>query len=102
MDIMPGKTVSVEVTETPRNAAARKTLARLFRKDPHVARQQRWQSRHRPSWQEHRRGGRMWHHQMKSRAPVSLNAGSSYSILATLDVIRDLASVARWVKVAER
>ena len=99
MGITPGNVVSIEVTAPPTSAAARKTLVRLFRKDPHVARHQRWQDRHRPSWQTWRRGGRLWHHQMKSLPPVKLIPGSRYSVLATVDVIRDLESVQRWVKV---
>jgi hypothetical protein len=44
----------------------------------------------------------MWHHQMKSRPPVELAAGRRLSLLATVDTIRDLQSVARFVKVTAR
>lgn len=99
MDITPGKTVCIEITKPPQNAAATKTLTRLFRKDPVVARQQRRQGKNRPSWQAWRRGGRMWHHQMKTKPPFTLTAGRRLSLLATMDIIRDLKSVERWVKV---
>lgn len=102
MDIKPGQTVTVEVVRTPPRAASRKTLARVFRKDPQVARQQRWTTRHRPSWQETRRGGRMWHHQMRTTPPVTLASGSRYTVLATLDVIRDLQSVGDCIKVTAK
>lgn len=100
MDITPGKTVSVEVLTPPTTATARKTLLRVLSKDPQVAHYQRRQTKKRPSWQTWRRGGRMWHHQMKSKSPVRLTPGSRYSLLATVDVIRDLESVQRWVKVS--
>ncbi len=100
MDIKPGSRVTVEITAEPRNAAACKTLTRVCRKDPEVTRKLRWVDRNRPSWQTWRRGGRPWHHQMKKYPGVSIKPGSRYSVRATLDVIRDLESVARWVKVA--
>lgn len=102
MDIAPGQSITVEITLTPRKTAAAKTLLRLSRRDPQVARAQRRQKTRRPSWQTWRRGGRMWHHQMKSKLPIALKPGDRLSLVATLDVIRDLKSVARWVKVTPR
>lgn len=99
MSLIPGKTVSIEIVAPPSTPAGRKTLLRLCAKDPGVTRQKRQQSRKRPSWQTWRRGGRQWHHQMRSKTPVRLVAGNRYSVLATVDVIRDLDSVKRWVKV---
>lgn len=99
MDIKPGSLVTVELTKFPRRDAARKTIARVFRKDPAVARAQRKMHRQRPSWEEWTRGGNQWHHQMLSATGVSLKVGSKYSVRATVDVIRDLASVADVVKV---
>lgn len=100
MDIQPGSTVTVEIKAAPRSAAALKTLHRLCRKDAKVARRQRWLQRHRPSWQTKRRGGRPWHHQMKSVPGVTLTAGQRYTLRATVDVVRDLESVAAWVRVS--
>lgn len=99
MEIVPGKTVSVEIVAQPRSEAARKTLVRLFSKDPVVVRQARWQSRHRPSWQVWRRGGRMWHHQMKTQSPAKITVGNRVVLRATVDVLRDLESVSRFVSV---
>ena len=99
MDLKPGQSISVEITAAPRNQAARKTLTRLSRKDPQARHQRRAQKLHRPSWQTWRRGGRQWHHQMKSKPPIDLRAGQRLALVATIDVIRDLASVRRWVKV---
>jgi hypothetical protein len=102
MDIAPGQIVSIEVTAVPRNAAARKTLTRIFARDMDVVRAKRWQSRHRPSWQVWRRGGNMWHHQMKTRPPLTLAPGKSLALKVTVDVLRDLQSVERWVKVSAK
>lgn len=100
MDIQPGSSITLEITGTPRTSAATKTLVRLCRRDPQVMRRQRKQDRTRPSWQTWRRGGRFWHHQMKSGTGVALVPGQRYSMLATVDVLRDLESVKRWVKVS--
>ncbi|MBN2448723.1 MAG: hypothetical protein JXO22_18500 [Phycisphaerae bacterium] len=99
MDITPGTDVSVEIKAAPAKAAAVKTLYRVCRKDPAVAKFHRVMKANRPSWQTKRRGGRMWHHQMKTRPNVQLTPGAKYTVRATLDVIRDLASVERWITV---
>jgi hypothetical protein len=99
MDVRAGQTLAVEVLKTPRTDSAVKTLIRLFRRDPAVARVQRRLKQARPSWESWRRGGRQWHHQMKSEPPVSLQPGTRYTVRATLDILRDLESVQRWVKV---
>ena len=99
MDVKPGSTVTIEIKNNPTTAAGQKTLARLCRKDPAVLRRQRFQDRHRPSWQMWRRGGRMWHHQMHSTSGVELKPGSRYTVFASLDVVRDLASVQRWINI---
>ncbi len=99
MDITPGTQIAVEITATPRSQAARKTLLRLLRKDPLIARHQRHQKAKRPSVRSWRRGGRMWHHRMRSKLPVDVSPGQRISLLATLDVIRDLDSVSSYVKI---
>jgi len=99
MDIAPGSNVTIEITKTPRREAACKTLYRVCRKDPAVARHHRRQKARRPSWQEWIRGGKYWHHQMKSRPAAELTPGATYTVRATLDVIRDLESVRDCVKV---
>ena len=100
MDIAPGSSVRVEITATPSNQAACKTLLRICCKDAGVARQQRWRKQHRPSLQTWQRGGRMWRHHMKSRPPVELTPGATYTVCATVDVIRDLESVEGWIAVS--
>jgi len=100
MDIVPGSNISVEISRAPTNEAARKTLARVCAKDPEAHKAHRVRKANRPSWQTWRRGGRFWHHQMKSHLPVKLVPGEKYTLFATLDVIRDLQSVERFVKVS--
>ncbi len=99
MDIAPGATVVIEISRAPGNAAAQKTLTRLCRKDPRVAKHHRRQQDQRPSWETWRRGGKQWHHQMKTVPAVKLEPGAKYTVLATVDVLRDLASVERFVRV---
>lgn len=99
MQIAPGTVVALEIAKTPKSAAAKKTLIRVCRKDARIAKPHRRQKAKRPSWQDWIRGGKFWHHQMKSAPPVKLNPGERYSIRATLDVIRDLESVEPYVKV---
>jgi len=99
MDITPGSCIAVEITAVPRSQAARKTLLRLLRKDPDIARHQRHQKAKRPSVRSWRRGGRMWHHRMRSKLPVDVAPGQRVALRATVDVIRDLASVSEYVKI---
>jgi hypothetical protein len=99
MDIAPGANVSIEIIARPRRAAAAKTLYRLCQKDPTIARQHRRHKAGRPSWQEWVRGGKYWHHQMKSKPTAELELGRVYTVRATVDVIRDLESVKDCVKV---
>jgi hypothetical protein len=98
MKIAPGSTITVEVTATPTTAAAEKTLIRLYNKDAAIKRANRARKNRRPSWQTWRRGGRFWHHQMKSESAAEVTKGAKFTLRATLDVLRDLGSVERFVK----
>lgn len=100
MNIQPGTNVSVQITKLPTNAAARKTLVRVCCKDPAIVIQRRRQQDRRPSHEFWRRGGNQWNHRMKTIPPVSLRVGASYAVRATLDVLRDLDSIKRFVKVS--
>ena len=100
MDIAPGAAISIEIIATPRRAAARKTLARVCGKDPAVATRNRARKTKRPSWQEWIRGGKFWHHQMKTKPGAGLTLGSKYTVRASVDVMRDLESVKEFVRVA--
>ncbi len=99
MDIQPGTTVRIEIKRVPRTAAAVRTLTRICAKDPEVSRAHRIRKRKRPSIRAKQRGGRIWQHRMRSRVPVTLDVGKAYTVRATLDVVRDLASVERFIDV---
>lgn len=95
----PGQTITLEILRAPTSAAGRKTLVRLCRKDPRLVSHHRRQTRTRPSHEDWQRGGNLWNHRMKTQTPVQLRAGEKYSIMASVDVLRDLASVSKFVKV---
>ncbi|QDU72142.1 hypothetical protein [Mucisphaera calidilacus] len=100
-DITPGSDVLVKVTKQPTNEAARKTLIRVLNKDPeineHTKRQRRARERHnRP----HGRGGRTWIIRIPKQEHVRCLPGEQGKVKATVDVIRDLASIQRFVEVS--
>jgi hypothetical protein len=99
MDIQTGSQITIEITQTPTRAAAIKTLHRICSKDAGIAKAQRHRKAHRPSWQDWIRGGKYWHHQMKSRPLTRIEPGRKYSVKATFDVIRDLGRVQAWTKI---
>lgn len=99
MNVKPGSRVSIEILKTPTSESARKTLDRICRTDATVRKAIRTRKAKRPSHQTWRRGGRFWNHRMQSVSPVKLEKGSTYTVLTTVPLVRDLASVARWVKV---
>ncbi|MGE0481082.1 MAG: hypothetical protein AB7Q17_11480 [Phycisphaerae bacterium] len=99
MNIAIGSRVKIELKTRPSNQAAAKTLMRLFRKDADLAKAHRIQKEKRPSWQWKRRGGTYWHHQMKTEPSFELTPGLIGTVRATLDIVRDLASVERFVSV---
>lgn len=102
MDIAPGTNVNVQIVAAPQKEAARKTLIRICSKDRKAVSTHRRQKLRRPSLQSWQRGGRMWEHRMQTKPAVTLAPGATYAIRATVDVLRDLASVKRWVKVSAR
>ncbi|MEQ9459543.1 MAG: hypothetical protein RIG82_01145 [Phycisphaeraceae bacterium] len=98
--IAPGTQVLVKITKQPTNDAARKTLIRVLSKDPEIAehtkRQRRARDRHN---QPHARGGRTWIIRIPKKQQVRALPGEHGKVLATVDVLRDLASVERFVEV---
>jgi hypothetical protein len=99
-EIAPGSQVRVEIVKAPTSEGARKTLIRVLAKDPGVrkakSRDKLARSR---SMRVKRRGGRPWEHRPAMRSPVETTVGTSGTIKATADVLRDLDSVSRFVKV---
>ncbi len=96
MDIQPGSRVTLTVTSFIRSDSARKTLARLFVKDPEVAKLRR---RGPKPVTDTRRAGRIWKNRPSGSIHIAPQVGESAKLLATVDVIRDLQSVSRYVEV---
>lgn len=99
-EIRPGAQLRVTVKKNPSNAAAAKTLSRLFAKDPANRRQRTFRKKllH-AAVDVRRRGGRPW--EVRSKAPrlIQPKAGDACTLLATVDVVNDLRSVARFVDI---
>lgn len=100
MDITPNTNVTVEITARPTSRGARLTLERLFRKDPEIANTYRRFMEQRPSMRQKRRGGRWWTHRMQTKPNFEVAKGRSFTVRTTLDVVRDLQSVEKFVKVS--
>ena len=99
-DIAPGSTVHVRITRNPTNAAAAKTLVRLLCKDPEAQRQMKLQRKIRDKhYKPDVRGGRLYGGRVVKQSPVKGVEGESGTFQATPDVIRDLASVSRFVEI---
>jgi len=98
--LRPGSTITLTLKKAPTNAAACKTLSRLFAKDPIHRKARRTRKKLLTNQLEvRRRGGRPW--EVRSKAPrlVQPTQGDACTILATPDVIRDLGSVERFITV---
>jgi len=97
-EIKPGQWVTIKIIKQPRAAAQRKTLVRLCEKDPAVKVERVRLKRSRPV-RYHQRGGRPWAGRPARIAVVQTSPGATYRIFASVDVCRDLASVANSVEV---
>jgi len=101
LSIQPGTLVRVEVRRRPSNAAALKTLRRVLRLDPEVKRElKRVHDVRRANERTKRRGGRDWAIRMPKPEVVKGEPGEAGTVLGTLPVLRDLASLERFVDVA--
>ena len=98
--IASGSRVRVEVVTPPTNAAAVKTLKRVLVKDPDHAENQKIQKRGRVHGRVGlRRGGRIYNLHPRKRHVVEGKVGESGTVLASGDVMADLKSVQRFIKV---
>jgi hypothetical protein len=101
-NIAPGTTVQVKVIQKPTSLAASKTIVRLFSKDPGVKREnQRLRKARKEHFSQNRRGGRFWDVNVVKQRPVAADLGVTKTIVATLDVLKDLNSVSRFVEVTK-
>ncbi len=100
-DITPGTRVQIKVVKTPRKVAAVKTLVRLLAKDDvYRAENNRIHRLRKTHNRVKQRGGRPWTVRMVKLKSARGEAGESGTITATTDVLGDLRSVQRFIKVA--
>ncbi len=96
MDIQPGSNVTVTVKSPIKAEAAQKTLARIFMKDEAIRRTRLTTPK---KVTPTRRAGRIWNLRPQGTCNRPPAVGDSAKLLATVDVIRDIQSVARYVDV---
>ncbi len=102
MDITPGSTITVNIVKQPTNAAASKTLVRVLSKDPAiVAENKRLKKVRAKNAKPNQRGGRvrLWAGRLVKQHPIKGQLGESGTLVASPDVIKDLASVERFIEV---
>lgn len=98
IDVAPGTLVQVKVTHRPRRVAAVKTLERLFRKDRGFKKAIERLQETRVTRID-RRGGRPWGDRPPQIMPFKIERGASCKIVASVDVLKDLASVGDAIEV---
>lgn len=100
-NIAPGAKVNVKIVKEPTNAAARKTLVRVLSKDADVKRENdRLRSVRERNMLPTQRGGRTWFVRLIKQRPVKGGIGESGTVVASVDVLRDLGSVQRFIEVS--
>jgi hypothetical protein len=97
-EVKPGQWVNVTVKKEPRTHGGRKTLVRMYGKDPAVRKDRERMKRARPR-SEHQRGGRLWQDYPPHLRPTTVQPGVSFRVFATLDVIKEISSIAGYVEV---
>lgn len=98
-EIKPGDWVNVTVKKQPRSHGGRKTLLRMLAKDPTVRKDRERMKKSRPR-DEHQRGGRLWQDYPPHLRPKTIEAGTTFRVKATLDVLKEMQSVAEYVDMA--
>ena len=98
--IAPGSRITLTVTKKPTSVAATKTVVRLLCKDKTVmAEDARLKKARQANTTQHQRGGRRWTTKVVKQPAVQALPGVSKTITASLDVLTDLKSIARFVEV---
>lgn len=99
----PGSKIAVKVVKTPSNAAARKTIVRVLSRDKGIqAENARLYGTRKANKRVTVRGGRLrvWEGRLVKQHAIKGNIGDAGTFTCTLDVLTDLASVARFVEVS--
>lgn len=97
IEFKPGQTLRVTINKTITNAAARKTIERLFIKDKALTAPLDARSRNFIPLPK-RRGGQIWT-KRPNKIHMSLEKGVTATIKSTAQAIKDLASVETFVDV---
>ncbi len=97
-NVAAGSLVEIKIARMPRREAAVKTLDKLFRKDASHKKEIVRLQKSRPTRFD-RRGGRPWGDRPTQLRPYKIAKGSSAKIVATLDVLKDIASLGDTVEV---
>lgn len=100
-NITPGSNVTFKIVKAPTNAAATKTLVRLLSKDlQHKAEINRRRQVRKAGYNPSPRGGRLYAgHVVFTQKSIKGVPGEQGTLKATVDVVRDLQSVQRFVEV---
>ena len=100
--IAPGSRIEIEVVKQPTNVAAAKTIVRLLCKDSNMAAENERLRRIRATHAKPTaRSGRQWIVRLIKQRPAKANVGQKGTITATIDVVNDLNSVSRFLKVSK-
>lgn len=98
--VQPGQRVNVKIVQRPTNAAAEKTLRRVLSKDPAAQREaERLRKVRAGNLRSKIRGGRTWYTRVVKQPAVKVQIGESGTVRASVDVLRDLGSVRRFIEV---
>ncbi|MEM8738301.1 MAG: hypothetical protein AAGG38_07465 [Planctomycetota bacterium] len=102
-DVSPGSKINLKIVKQPTNAAAIKTLTRLLSKDPAVVAENKRHAkiRKKSQWMSSRGGRwRIWESRLAKQRPVTGALGEEGVIVASVDVLKDLPSVSRFVEIS--
>ena len=97
-ELKPGSTIRVTVKKNINRESAKKTIERLFMKDKSIAKPLEDRSANFKELPK-RRGGQIWTKRPNKIHP-DLKTGTSATIKATPQAIKDLASVEAFVEIA--
>ena len=99
-DIKPGSKINIKVVKTP-NTSAGKTIQRLFNRDPENKEEQKRLERVRAAnYNPTPRGGRLYGGRVPKIHVVDPRIGAEATIVASVDILNDIASVERFVEVS--
>lgn len=99
--VKPGQKLHVKVVRKVTNAAANKTLQRVLSKDPeHKEDLKRIAKVRAKGYNPQPRGGRLYGGHVIVAKPLKGEQGEEANVTATVDVIRDLKSVERFIEVS--